>query len=70
MTTPDRTIPTLWLCNDHYRRTCEASGYEVPILPAFNVLYQKCDESGCEATADVLISDVETMQVREESEKQ
>jgi hypothetical protein len=62
---PHIALPTLWLCNDHYRRHCEASGYELPILPAFNVLHQKCDSPECTATADVLINDMETMQRKE-----
>jgi hypothetical protein len=61
-------LPTLWLCNDHYRQSCARAGYELPILPAFNVLHQTCDAAECTATADVLITDVETLLLRE-SEK-
>jgi hypothetical protein len=62
-------LPTLWLCNDHYRQTCTRAGYELPILPAFNVTHQKCDGQDCTATADVLINDMEAMLLHEQSEK-
>jgi hypothetical protein len=54
-------LPTLWLCQDHYRQSCTRAGYELPILPAFNVTHQKCDDPECTATADVLINDMETL---------